>query len=106
MHVDRGLPLDPFHEAEHLEVSRTSDRHLGVHEPRPVSSAVHPRVFAVSRVFDCSLGSQSGLHLAFEESRAEYGSQNWPPLHGVSVPSDKTSLTSLWNLHSAENRKG
>ena len=26
--------------------------------------------------------------------------QNWPPLDGISMPSDKTSQTSLWNHHS------
>ena len=25
--------------------------------------------------------------------------QNWPPLDGISTPSDKTSLTLLWNPH-------
>ena len=25
--------------------------------------------------------------------------KNWPPLDGMSMPSDKTSLTSLWNRH-------
>ena len=32
--------------------------------------------------------------------------QKWPPLDGMSVPSDKTSLTSLWNPHITENRQG
>ena len=77
-------------------------------QPNRSGSGGVPRVFRIPGPTPATgtnprTGGRQPENLAFHSGHQP---QNWTPLDCISMPSDKTSRTSLWNPHSRKTLKG